>query len=66
MALYGSVITDRGRALIAKLIAGDTLSFSRIMVGRGGPDEDATPQQIAGITDLFDPTAAATSTTLFG
>jgi len=62
MALYGSVITDRGRALIAKLIAGDTLSISRIMVGAGGPDDFATAQEIAGLTDLVEPIAAATST----
>ena len=59
MSLYGFCITDKGYALIAKLVAGKTLSLSRIMVGSGACADDQDPR---ALTDLIEPVAAATST----
>jgi len=62
MALYGSVVTDRGRALIAKLIAGQTLNISRVMVGKGQMASTATREDAAAMNDLITPVAQATTT----
>ena len=35
MSYYGFVVTDSGRELIAKLVAGQQLPISKIMVGSG-------------------------------
>ena len=35
MSYYGFTVTDKGRALIAKLVAGKQLELSKIMVGSG-------------------------------
>ena len=56
---YGFVVTDAGRELIAKLVAGQTLKISRIMVGTGFVPEGVKPTQL---TDLQEPIAAGTST----
>ena len=59
MSWYGFTVTDQGRALIAKLVAGKTLSLSRIMVGSGACPDETNPKTL---TDLVAPVAAATST----
>ena len=56
---YGFVITVDGRNLLAKLIAGEQLKITRIMVGKG---EFAEGQDPAYFTDLIQPVAQATST----
>ena len=48
-----------GWNLLAKLLAGETLNISRIMVGSGKPTDDIS---LAALTDLIQPVAAATST----
>lgn len=60
MSYYGFTVTDRGRALIAKLVAGESLSLSRIMVGSGLCSDEKDPR---ALSDLIEPVAAATSTT---
>ena len=57
---YGFVVTKDGRELIAKLIAGQQLPLSRIMVGSGGIPDGGNPREMK---DLSEPVAAATSTT---
>lgn len=56
---YGFVITADGRNLLAKLIAGEQLKITRIMVGKG---EIAEGQNPVYFTDLVQPVAQATST----
>ena len=60
MSYYGFTVTDKGRSLIAKLLAGKQFSLSRIMVGSGSCPDDKEPRTL---TDLVEPVAAATSTT---
>lgn len=60
MSYYGFAVTDKGRALIAKLVAGKQLAISRVMVGSGKCPDDIQPREM---TDLAEPVAAATSTT---
>lgn len=57
---YGFVVTKNGRELIAKLVAGQQLPLSKIMVGTGGVPDGGNPREM---TDLSEPVAAATSTT---
>lgn len=59
MSYYGFVVTDKGRNLIAKLVAGKQLELSRIMVGSGCCPDDTEPRTL---TDLVSPVAEATST----
>lgn len=59
MSYYGFAVTDKGRALIAKLVAGKQLELSRIMVGSGQCPDDTEPRELL---DLVEPVAAATST----
>lgn len=59
MSYYGFTVTDKGRALIAKLVAGKKLTLSRIMVGSGQCPDDIKPREML---DLSEPVAAATST----
>lgn len=59
MSYYGFAVTDKGRNLIAKLVAGKQLALSRIMVGSGSCPDDTEPR---ALTDLVEPVAAATST----
>lgn len=58
--LYGFTPTNAGRGLIASLLAGETLTITRAMVGSGKPD---SLEAMAGLTDLVTPVARATSTT---
>lgn len=58
--LYGFTPTNAGRGLIASLLAGQTLTITRAMVGSGKPD---SLEAMAGLTDLVAPVARATSTT---
>lgn len=60
MSYYGFAVTDKGRALIAKLVGGSQLSLSRVMVGSGSCPDDTEPKTL---TDLVAPVAAATTTT---
>ena len=55
----GFYVTNRGRTLIAGLMAGDTFAISKVMVGSGRPE---TLTALAELTDLVSPVAAATST----
>lgn len=57
--MYGFLIPAKGRELIASLLAGDTLTITRCMVGEGAPQEGVEP---AELTDLVKPIAQATST----
>lgn len=59
MSYYGFVVTDSGRELIAKLVAGQQLPISKIMVGSGTIPDDVKP---ATMTALVEPVAAGTST----
>lgn len=58
--LYGFTPTNAGRGLIASLLAGETLTITRAMVGSGKPD---SLEAMAALTDLVAPVAQATSTT---
>ena len=58
--LYGFTPTNAGRGLMASLLAGQTLTITRAMVGSGKPD---SLEAMAGLTDLVAPVARATSTT---
>ena len=58
--LYGFTPTTAGRGLLASLLAGQTLTITRAMVGSGKPD---SLEAMAGLTDLVAPVARATSTT---
>ena len=53
--LYGFTPTTAGRGLIASLLAGETLTITRAMVGSGKPD---SLEAMAGLTDLVAPVAA--------
>lgn len=57
--MYGFIIPATGWTLLSKLLAGATLTFSRVMVGSGQPAEGVEPSTL---TDLVDPVAPATST----
>ena len=56
---YGFIITTEGRKLLAKLMAGEQLEITRVMVGSGDVEEGQSP---AYFTDLVQPVAQATST----
>ena len=58
--LYGFTPTNAGRGLMASLLAGQTLTITRAMVGSGKPD---SLEAMAALTDLVAPVAQATSTT---
>jgi hypothetical protein len=55
----GFTITKQGWHLLAKLLAGDKLEISKIMVGSGKVQEGVNPGEI---TELVQPVALATST----
>lgn len=59
MSYYGGTITVKGRDLITSLIAGETIEFTRIVVGSGKMPEGVEP---IDMTDLVNPIAEATST----
>lgn len=58
--IYGFTPTNAGRTLIAGLLAGETLTITKTMVGSGKP---ASLDAMAALTDLVEPVAQATSTT---
>ena len=55
---YGFTITVAGRNLLAKLVAGDQLNITRVVVGSGNVPQGFHP---AYLTDLVQPVAQATS-----
>lgn len=57
---YGFVVTDDGHELIAKLVAGQQLPISKIMVGTGSVPEGTDPHAMKALSE---PVAAGTSTT---
>ena len=59
MSYYGGTITVKGRDLITSLIAGETIEFTRIIVGSGEVPEGVEP---IDMEDLVKPVAEATST----
>lgn len=56
---YCFFVTAAGRRLAAKLLAGETLKITRVMVGKGQVETD---KEILALTDLKEPVAPATST----
>lgn len=59
MSYYGGTITVAGRNLITSLIAGETIRFTRILVGTGAIPEGIEP---VDMTELVNPVAEGTST----
>ena len=59
MSYYGGTITVKGRDLITSLIAGETIEFTRIVVGSGQVPEGVEPIDMEA---LVEPVAEATST----
>jgi len=57
--MYGFVIPANGMNLLAKLLAGDSLVITKIMVGSGQLPDGADPRELS---DLIQPVAEATST----
>lgn len=57
--MYGFIIPDKGHALLTSLLAGDTLTITRCMVGTGQVPAETQP---TALTDLVAPIAQATST----
>lgn len=55
---YGGTVTISGRNLITSLIAGETIEFTRIVVGSGKMPDDVEP---IDMKDLIHPIAEATS-----
>lgn len=56
---YGGTVTVQGRKLITSLIAGDTIEFTRIVVGSGKLSNDV---ELIDMTDLVRPIAEGVST----
>jgi hypothetical protein len=59
MSYYGGTITVSGRALITQLIAGETIEFTRVVVGSGSMPDGVEP---IDMTELVSPVANASST----
>ncbi len=59
MSYYGGTITVAGRNLITTLMAGETIKFTRIVVGSGAMPEGVEP---IDMTELVTPVAEGTST----
>lgn len=59
MSYYGGTITVEGRNMITSLIAGDTIEFTRILVGSGKMPEGVEP---IDMKELVNPVAEASST----
>lgn len=59
MSYYGGTITVKGRNLITSLLAGETLEFTRIVVGSGAMPEGVEPIDMEA---LVTPVAEAVST----
>jgi len=62
MSYYGGTITVQGRNLITSLLAGETIEFTRILVGSGAMPEGVEP---IDMTELVAPVAEAVSTIPF-
>lgn len=58
MSYYGGTITAQGRNLITSLIAGETIEFTKVMVGSGKMPDGTDPMDM---TALVNPIAAAAS-----
>lgn len=58
MSYYGGTVTVAGRNLITTLMAGQTIEFTRIMVGSGSMPEGVEP---IDMTDLVEPVAEGVS-----
>lgn len=56
---YGFTITKAGRRILAGLLANETLTVSKVMVGKGRVE---TVEEMVERTDLAEPVALATST----
>ena len=56
---YGFVITESGNALLASMVAGQTLTITKAVVGEGTADN---PDAARELTDLITPGPEATST----
>lgn len=59
MSYYGGTVTVQGRNLITSLLAGETIEFTRIVVGSGKMPDGIEP---IDMTELVEPVAEATST----
>lgn len=59
MSYYGGTITAKGRNLIASLLVGETLEFTRVIVGSGAMPEGVEPIDMEA---LVKPVAEAVST----
>ena len=59
MSYYGGTITVLGRDLITSLVAGETIEFTRILVGKGSMPEGVEP---IDMTELVEPVAEGAST----
>lgn len=59
MNYYGGTITVAGRDLITSLLSGETIEFTRIVVGSGKMPEGVEP---IDMTELVNPIAEGTST----
>ena len=57
--MYGFIIPAKGMELLTGLLAGDTLTITRCMVGTGQVPAETQP---TALTDLVQPIAQATST----
>ena len=55
---YGFCVTDAGRYLIARLLTGETMHITKVMVGSGRIPDGV---RMASVTDLFETVAQATS-----
>ena len=60
MNYYGGTITDAGRSLLASLVSGEKIQFTKVHVGSGKVPSGTTP---ASLTTLVKYVAAGTSTT---
>lgn len=59
MSYYGGTVTVAGRDLITRLLAGETIELTRIVVGSGSMPEGVEP---IDMEDLVEPVVEATST----
>ena len=59
MSYYGGTVTVKGRDLITRLIAGETITLTRVMVGSGKMPEGVEPIDMEA---LVNPIAEATTT----
>ena len=57
---YGFVITESGNALLASMVAGQTLTITKAVMGEGTADNAEAARQL---TNLITPGPEATSTT---